>query len=173
MSHARDLRRCALQALYQFDAVPDVSADEVRASLEESSGSERTHEMGFDLAQRAWDARTDADAAVAALAPDWPTYRQPVIDRNILRLAWFEMTSGETPPKVAINEAVELAREFSTDRSPMFVNGVLDKIFRSLRTDGDALPDASADASTEAPAEAPAETQAPVATESETSEETS
>ena len=137
MSHARDLRRCALQALYQFDAVPDVSPDDVRASLEESSGSERTHELGFDLAQRAWAVRAEADAAVAELAPDWPTYRQPVVDRNILRLAWFEMTNGETPPKVAINEAVELAREFSTDRSPMFVNGVLDKIYRALRDRGD------------------------------------
>ena len=53
-----------------------------------------------------------------------------MVDRNILRLAYFEMASGQTPPKVAINEAVELAREFSTQKSPAFVNGVLDKIMR-------------------------------------------
>jgi len=67
---------------------------------------------------------------VAALSPDWPTHRQPVVDRNILRLAYFEIVSGAAPPKVAINEAVELAREFSTEKSPAFVNGVLDKIMK-------------------------------------------
>ena len=67
------------------------------------------------------------------LAPDWPTYRQPVIDRCILRLAYFEMVTNRAPPKVVINEAVELAKEFSTDKSATFVNGVLDKIYRSLR----------------------------------------
>ena len=86
------------------------------------------------MARRAWAARETADKAVAALSPDWPTHRQPVVDRTILRLAHYEMTSGKTPPKVAINEAVELAKEFSTEKSPMFINGVLDKIFRSLKT---------------------------------------
>jgi len=50
------------------------------------------------------------------------------------------MTSGLTPPKVAINEAIELAREFSTDRSPMFVNGVLDKIFKTMKVQADMPP---------------------------------
>ncbi len=73
----------------------------------------------------------EADHTVAELAPDWPTYRQPVVDRNILRLAYYEMIPGTTPPKVAINEAIELAKEFSTEKSPLFVNGVLDKIYRN------------------------------------------
>jgi N utilization substance protein B len=126
----RDVRRCALQVLYQFDAVGTGEPQAVRDSLRESPGSDEVHEAGFELAHRAWAGRADADAAVAELAPDWPTYRQPVVDRNILRLAYHEMVSGETPPKVAINEAVELAKEFSTGKSPLFVNGVLDKIYK-------------------------------------------
>ncbi len=132
MTTARDIRRCAVQALYQFDAGNAESEDAVRASLADSPGDERTHERGFELAQRAWESREQADQAVAALAPEWPTHRQPAIDRSILRLAHYEMTSGKTPPKVAINEAVELAKEFSTEKSPMFVNGVLDKIYRAM-----------------------------------------
>ena len=135
MTTARDVRRCALQALYQFDAGNDESPDIVRESLVHSSGSPRTHEEGFRLAESAWATRNEADRAVSELTPDWPTHRQPVVDRSILRLAYYEIASGATPPKVAINEAVELAREFSTDKSPLFVNGVLDKIYKSRAAD--------------------------------------
>jgi N utilization substance protein B len=132
MSTPRDTRRCAIQALYQFD-VANAALDEVRGSLMDSPGDEVDHKQGFELAKLAWLLREHADAAVAALSPDWPTHRQPVVDRSILRLAYYEMTSGRTPPKVAINEAVELAKEFSTEKSPMFINGVLDKIFRTMK----------------------------------------
>jgi transcription antitermination factor NusB len=130
MPNRRDARRCALQALYQFDTGRADDPEAVRRSLDESPGDDDTHDRGFALATMTWEMREDADAEVAALAPDWPTYRQPVIDRNILRLAWYEMCHGDVPPKVAINEAVELAKEYSTDKSPGFVNGVLDKIYR-------------------------------------------
>ncbi|MHC4099298.1 MAG: 6,7-dimethyl-8-ribityllumazine synthase [Planctomycetota bacterium] len=127
---SRDIRRCALQAMYQFDAGA-APTEEVRKTLDESPGSPETRENGFRLALQAWTRREEADAAVAAISPDWPTYRQPVIDRSILRLAYYEMADGGTPPKVAINEAVELAKEFSTEKSPLFINGVLDKIYKS------------------------------------------
>jgi 6,7-dimethyl-8-ribityllumazine synthase len=127
---SRDIRRCALQAMYQFDAGAD-PAEAVRETLDESPGSAETHERGYQLAVRAWGRRESADAAVAAITPDWPTHRQPVVDRSILRLAFYEMTEGGTPPKVAINEAVELAKEFSTEKSPLFINGVLDKIYKA------------------------------------------
>ncbi len=133
MARSRDIRRCALQALYQFDAGSADTPETVRDSLAQSAGDDDVHEKGFELAVRAWALHEEADAVVAKLAPDWPTYRQPVVDRNILRLAYFEITSSDTPPKVAINEAVELAKEFSTQKSPFFINGVLDKIYKSQR----------------------------------------
>ena len=137
MTTARDLRRCALQALYQFDAGSAATPATVLESLAQSAGSEETHRQGFDLAVAAWDMRDEADHAVADRTPDWPTYRQPIVDRNILRLAYYEMTTGRTPPKVAINEAVELAKEFSTEKSPLFINGVLDKIYKALPAEGE------------------------------------
>lgn len=134
MSESREVRKCALQALYQFDAG---NADDaaVRQSLEEAPGTPETHERGFALAKAAWAHIKEADAAIATYAEDWPTYRQPVVDRSLLRLAYYEMTQSDTPPKVAINEAVELAKEFSTEKSAAFLNGVLDKIYRSIRPD--------------------------------------
>ncbi|MGI9013476.1 MAG: transcription antitermination factor NusB [Phycisphaerales bacterium] len=132
MGAQRDIRRCALQALYQFETGRADALTEVRASLHDSPGDARTHDAGFDLATRAWEFRDEADAAITALAEDWPIYRQPVLDRSILRLAWYEMHHTQTPPKVVVNEAVELAREFSTEKSHLFINGVLDKILKSL-----------------------------------------
>ena len=145
MTTARDVRRCALQALYQFDAGNDESPDVVRESLAQSSGSERTHDAGFRLAESAWAMREEADRAISLLTPEWPTHRQPVVDRCILRLGYYEIVSGATPPKVAINECIELAREFSTAKSPLFVNGVLDKIYKGRRGEAGDAGDSPAD----------------------------
>ena len=144
-----------MQALYQFDAA-GLPNDTVRDSLDESPGDADTHDQGLDLATLAWEYHDEVDAIVAELAPDWPTYRQPVVDRNLIRLAYYEMTHGDTPPKVAINEAVELAKEYSTEKSPLFINGVLDKIYKSRR-DSNATDDNQADdeACSRAPEEAP------------------
>lgn len=141
MATLRNIRVCAVQALYQFDAGNADQIELVRQSLEDSPGDARTHERGLELAQKAWETRAEADAAVATLTPEWPTHRQPVIDRNILRLAFYEMHSGHAPPKVAINEAVELAKELSTEKSPTFINGVLDKIYRAMKQQAGAKDD--------------------------------
>jgi N utilization substance protein B len=136
MSTSRDIRRCAVQALYQLDAQragAEPSREALLESLEESPGDDDTHTRGLALAMEVWARRDHADNECAALSPDWPTHRQPMVDRGILRLAHFEITAGRTPPKVAINEAVELAREFSTDKSPAFINGVLDKIMKETQ----------------------------------------
>lgn len=122
--------------MYQLDAGAE-STEAIRGSLDDSPGTDETRDLGLALAERAWADRDEADAAVAELAPDWPTHRQPAIDRNILRLAFHEMVSGFAPPKVVINEAVELAREFSTEKSPMFINGVLDKIYKARFRDAE------------------------------------
>ena len=89
----------------------------------------------FQLAESAWLMHEQADALATELAPDWPTYRQPPIDRAILRLAYFEITTSRAPVKVAINEAVELAKAFCAEHSPAFINGVLDKMARGDKSE--------------------------------------
>ena len=73
------------------------------------------------------------DKIIASYAPSWPIGQMAVVDRNILRVAIFEMLmGGETPRKVAINEAVELGKIYGADRSPKFVNGVLGSLMKHL-----------------------------------------
>lgn len=139
MATQRDIRRLALQTLYQFDMQGECSADDRRVMIERTADeiecdySPQEMDRAFELSQAAHEARAQADQLIVKLAPTWPPSRQPAMDRAILRLAHYEMTSGTTPPKVAINEAIELAKIFSTERSPAFINGVLDKVLRSLR----------------------------------------
>ncbi|MFO0873128.1 MAG: transcription antitermination factor NusB [Phycisphaerales bacterium] len=157
MATRRDIRRSALQWLYQLDAgatiVPPEEpgdptvGDEAGAPQREHRAMRGVHEVasdpdeafpdavaarrGYDLATLAWEFHGDADARVAPLTPEWPLHRQPMIDRNVLRLAWYEVVHQGVPARVAINEAIELAREFGGERSPAFVNGVLDRVFRA------------------------------------------
>lgn len=117
-----------MQVLYQLDVRGEGDAQVIRASLVDGPDNEKVQEAAFELATAAWKHHKDADKIVRALAPDWPTHRQPPVDRAILRLAYHEMISGYAPVKVAINEAIELAKQFAAEHSPAFINGVLDRI---------------------------------------------
>ena len=135
----RDIRRLAFQVLYQLDARGERDAAVIREGIqveEYPSLSAKDRERACELAGAAYAARADADRVMLELAPTWPSHRQAAVDRAILRLAHFEMVSGRTPPKVAVNEAVELAKEFSTDKSPGFVNGLLDKVLKRVLASG-------------------------------------
>lgn len=159
MATPREIRRLAFQALYQIDARGGADPEHVRDSMEEPPGfTPKERDAAFKLAMAAFEAREAADGTTRELAPTWPAHRQAAVDRAILRLAHYEMTSGRTHPKVAVNEAVELAKEFSTDRSPAFVNGLLDKILKRIlaeRGETAEAPAAGAEAAEEPPVSAP------------------
>ena len=148
MNMQRDTRRAALQALYQLDSNGEDHLDMIRESLRtlleetltclngqvlERPAIDLIIDDGLELARQVWQRREEADAAVAHLTPEWPTHRQPMIDRNVLRLGWYELHCEQTPPKVVIDEAIELAREFSTQQSPSFINGVLDTLWQQQK----------------------------------------
>lgn len=131
-------RRLAFQLLYELE---QAKTHDARAAAKVAIA--RVPDLGpiaaehiIDLAIGAYDARSEADAEFTALAPEWPAYRQPAVDRAILRLAHHELTLGRTPGKLALSEAIELARHFSTDKSPAFVNGLLDKVYRRIHPEG-------------------------------------
>lgn len=140
MPAQREIRRLAFQALFQLDARGVDDADAIRSGLD-AQADDAHRDAAMQLALAAFERRRAADAEFEALAPAWPAHRLAAVDRAILRLAHHEMTSGRTPPKVAVNEAVELAKAFSTDRSPAFVNGLLDKVLKRLAAErGAAAP---------------------------------
>ncbi len=142
-----------MQLLYQIDldgsADDALDADSVDACLDEAEGIEEPQDKAqleelkhyaIALARAAWQSHDIPDKMVAELAPQWPTHRQPPVDRAILRLSYHEMTSGHAPANVVINEAVELAKSFSSEQSPAFINGVLDAMAARLKETGE-LPE--------------------------------
>ncbi len=134
MNDLHEIRRGALLAMCQFDAGRDDDAESVREGIAAAEVPPQLLDAAMSLATDAWNARTATDDATGPLMTEWPIHRQPCVDRSIIRLAAWEIRSDRTPPRVAIDEAVELAREFSTEDSPRFVNGVLDRYWHGLET---------------------------------------
>lgn len=120
----RRARSQALQALYEIDSVGH-PAEEVLARYGEDLSAEAKEFMDL-IVHGTLESEEEVDSMVAESAPEWPISELAVIDRNILRLSLWELLIwGETPVKVAINEAVELAKRYGSDSAPRFVNGVL------------------------------------------------
>ena len=123
----RRARSLALEALYEVDSVGH-SAEEVIDRILSDDKKLNEEAAGFlrRVVQGTLASIQELDKLVADCASEWPVDELAVIDRNILRLAlWEFVLSGETPVKVAINEAVELAKRYGSDSSPRFINGVL------------------------------------------------
>ncbi len=128
MAWRRDIRHVALQTLYQLDARGEEDMADIDLAEREAPCNAEDRTEGMDMARGAWAIHEKADEIAQGLAPAWPTSRQTPIDRSIIRLAYYEMHIGSAPVAVVINEAIELAKTFGTERSAAFVNGVLDKM---------------------------------------------
>jgi N utilization substance protein B len=131
MKLSRSARHAALAALYQFDLVGGSQASLLSESSEDPPGSAADRTRGLEAAEAVWGVREAIDRELSVLTVEWPLHRQPVLDRNILRLAAWEIRHAAVPGALAINEAVELAKEYGTDRSAAFVNGVLDRFWHA------------------------------------------
>ena len=126
MKARRRARAVALQGLYEIDFTQHSPEYALGCRLKERALPESATSFAFHLMEGVVDYRSKLDQVMAELAPEWPVEQIAVVDRNILRIAIYELLfDSDTPPKVAINEAVELAKLFGSDSSPRFVNGVL------------------------------------------------
>ena len=122
-------RELALQCLYMIDQRPDLTNDEIRAFMNEKASENSIREYAWKLYTGVLDCRDALDEKIQSIATNWQIHRMPIVDRNILRIASYEiMHLEDIPRKVAINEAIEMAKKFSTAGSGAFVNGILDKI---------------------------------------------
>jgi len=135
MSSRRRSREHALQILYQWDMRKqpiDDSIDAFYNSLYSEESPVRPERDPFleDLVRGTVDKSGEIDALISSHAEHWRIERMPAVDRNILRLAIFELRHTATPTAVVIDEALELARRFSNEESVHFVNGVLDAVHR-------------------------------------------
>ncbi len=119
-------RSLALQVLYEVDIANHLPGDVFKARLDESPLSADLSEFARKIIFGVLPLTQNLDSLIAKYAPEWPLDQIAAIDRNILRIALWELAaSNETPIKVAINEAVELAKSYGSDSAPRFVNGVL------------------------------------------------
>jgi len=119
-------RTIALQALYEVDSVGRRHETVVARLLAEASLSQENSDLVRELVGGAIRNREEIDGNIRKFAPSWPVEQIAIIDRNILRLAIFEILfDNKVPVKVAVSEAVELAKDFGSDNSSRFVNGVL------------------------------------------------
>jgi len=125
----RKARAIALQALYEFDTAGHEFAAVINRLLAEEELSEENSSFISELVNGVIQNKQPIDQYIQRFAPAWPIAQIPLIDRNVLRLAIFEILfDNKVPVKVSINEAVELAKNFGGDNSPKFVNGVLGSV---------------------------------------------
>jgi N utilization substance protein B len=137
----RKARITALQALYEIDCTKH-KVEETSARLRaEKTLPQATLSFSDELAKGVQEHKSELDAIIKKFAPAFPIEQMPIIDRNILRLAIFEILfSDKTPVKVAINEAIELAKDFGSDASPRLINGVLGSITTERRSEKQNTP---------------------------------
>ncbi len=135
MGSRRKARECALQMLFAAD-VAETSSDEVVRTYWSELGDTDIEQAARDFATRLASGTLahveSLDERIRSRAEHWRISRMAIVDRNILRLAVYEFLYEPTPRTVAINEALEIARRFSTYEATQFINGILDAIKRDL-----------------------------------------
>ena len=126
MRTRRRARRLALEVLYEFDLAEHPALPTLARRLAEQQMETTGAEFARAIINGIVSYQDKMDRIISRYAPEWPLDQMAIIDRNILRIAIYEfLVDGETPIKVAINEAVELAKTYGSDSAPRFVNGVL------------------------------------------------
>lgn len=162
MSDPRMVRRLAFVALFQLDARGELTDDELIAAVANSEDpsidanriAKGVQSDAFELARAAYADRKRCDDVMKNLSPEWPAYRQAAVDRALLRLAHHEMFSGRASAALAIDSAVELAKEFSTEKSPGFINALLDAAGKRIAAKKAKKPGTDAQASDDSDSEA-------------------
>lgn len=146
MKTRRRARRVTLETLYEYDLANHLPGEILQQRLQDHPMESSGVEFASQLIQGVIEHQAELDKLISRYAPEWPLEQMAVIDRNILRIAIFEfLIDGETPVKVAINEAVELAKTYGSDSAPRFVNGVLGSL-------ADQIPELRAEVLAVAPA---------------------
>ena len=134
-------REIALQVLYQFDLRGDQYEQECGQDVEEiladeSQGDAEVRAFAIRLVRGTREHRPELDETLKGVTRNWDLNRMAAVDRNVLRMAIYELVHcDDIPPKVTINEAIELGKKFSTANSGAFINGILDRVRIDLQTE--------------------------------------
>jgi len=132
MTLRRKSREFALQMLFEWDMARQDPARVEQLFWKSARASDETRRFANQLFEGAAAQAQTSDQQVGKLSESWRLDRLAAVDRNILRLALYELRAGTAPPKVVIDEALELAKKFSSAEAPAFLNGILDAALKSL-----------------------------------------
>jgi N utilization substance protein B len=133
MGNRRKARELALNALFQGEMTETSAVENFPLLCENFEINKKAVPYGRELVYGITDKWEEINAMIAKSAVNWRVSRMSVLDRNIIRLAAYElMFKEEVPPRVAIDEAIELAKRYCTEDSPAFINGILDAILKNI-----------------------------------------
>jgi N utilization substance protein B len=133
MTLRRKSREFALQMLFEWDMTRQEPARVERLFWKSARAADETRKFANQLFEGAVAEAATTDELVGKLSENWRLDRLAGVDRSILRLAIYELRFGTAPPKVVIDEALELAKKFSSEEAPAFLNGILDAAMKSLQ----------------------------------------
>ena len=134
MGKRRTARELALKFLYQTEFNSNSPDSELNSFCDRANVSEEVQIFTQALIKNILFHKKEVDELLEKISANWAPDRMAVIDKNILRLGICELLfDPTTPPKVVINEAVEIAKKFGTEESPDFINGILDKVFKGSK----------------------------------------
>jgi N utilization substance protein B len=134
MGKRRAARELALKFLYQTEFISNSPDSELNSFCERANVSEEIQDFTQTLIKNIFIHKKEVDGLLKKISANWVPDRMAMIDKNILRLGICELLfDSTTPPKVVINEAVEIAKKFGTEESPDFINGILDKVYKDSK----------------------------------------
>ena len=137
MGIRRKARELAMQALFYMDIRSDVSAEMLARFCENFSPSPKSEPFFLRLVNGVLETQVELDALIERFSKNWGINRMSCVDRNVMRIAVFELVyCDDIPPKVSINEAVDIGKKFGTEESGAFINGIMDSIRSDLEEKG-------------------------------------
>jgi transcription antitermination factor NusB len=136
-----EARELAMQAIYQLDVQGEKLLDRIDEFFKLSSNDDLIKQLARQWTRGAWENLAICDELILGSAIKWQMARLSQVDKAILRLSVYQLKfCPDVPPKVVINEAIELAKKYSTESSPSFVNGVLDAVLKKLEVKTEPQP---------------------------------
>ena len=137
MGKRRSSRELALKFLYQFELNEGDLDEQIKLFLERNSSQEGVENFMKELVMSLVSKMKEIDEIIQKYSDNWILDRMTVIDRNILRIGTCELLFNfSTPPKVVINEAIDIAKKYGNEDSPEFINGILDKVYNEIGQKG-------------------------------------
>jgi N utilization substance protein B len=131
-----------MQGLYQLDVQGTVVFEFLGDFFIENESDDSVRKLAFELTKGTWDKLSECDEVIVGSTIKWRLSRLSPVDKSILRLAVYQLKyCDDIPPRVVMNEAIEIAKKYSSDKSPSFVNGVLDAAFRKIASKGNSAVD--------------------------------